>query len=258
MEGIQMKKAIMAFIVVVLLMAQLLSVAAMDAGDAKQEWLSAKQHTQDMQWLHRDAKVAFADDPSDENRADVVASGKKLMDAALDEAEAWLIWKRLEAQENPLVPEDIKESIEQDVESNLETIEELRADVDAVQNQAQMGVVFLKMVGKYAELLTDVARNSGKLWVHIGNTHADTIEAYEEKLRAVAEDEHAIGLLDDAHDELETARENLDKAEDTYMKVKIPGTPFIKFAEGNNYLRAAKANLMAAHKYLNQAYMAMR
>ncbi len=251
-----MKKILSIMIVISLLLLQF--VVAMDAGEAKQAWFDAKKHSQDMQWEHKEAKIAHADNPTDETKEEVVVTGKALMHAALDEAESWLVWKKIEAQENPLVPEDIKESIEEDVESNIETIEGLRVDVDGVENQIQLGLVFFKMVGKYAELLTDVARNSGKVWVHIGNTHADTIEAFEEKLRAVAEDEDAIGLLDKANEELESARSNINKAEDVYRKVHLPGTPLIKFSEGNNYLRAARMNLMGAHRYLNQAYLAMR
>ena len=47
----------------------------------------------------------------------------------------------------------------------------------------------------------------------------------------------------------------LDEAEDAYAEVVLPGTPLIKFSEGNNNLRAARMNLIAAHKNLNQAYM---
>ncbi len=251
-----MKKIISIIIVISLLLLQF--VVALDAGEAKQSWFDAKKHSQDMQWEHRDAKIAHADNPTDETKEEVVVTGKALLYAALDEAEAWLVWKKLEAQENPLVPTTIKESIEDDVESNLETIEGLRVDVDAVENHVQLGLVFFKMLGKYSELLTDVARNSGKVWVHIGNTHADTIEAFEEKLRDVATTEDAIELLDNAKEELESARSNINKAEDMYMKVKAGGTPLIKFSEGNTYLRAAKLNLMSAHRYLNQAYLAMR
>jgi len=46
-----------------------------------------------------------------------------------------------------------------------------------------LGIVYLKMVGKYLELLSDVARDSGKILVYRGNTYFETVEDYESKLR---------------------------------------------------------------------------
>ncbi|MBU2561443.1 MAG: hypothetical protein KKD17_04030 [Nanoarchaeota archaeon] len=252
-----MKRTGMVFILTLLLVLQVAAVSAMTAGEAKNAWLTTKRHSVDMQDQHREAKLAFAGDKSEENRQAVVDTGKAVLYAALDEAEAWLAWKKLEAQENPEVPPDVLESIENDVEANLDKIAELRTDVDAVENQVQLGLVWLKMLGKYFELVSDVARNSGAMWVHIADTKADTIEDYEAKLRETAEEagnEAALSHLDDARSELEIARRNIDNAESTYKLVKIPGTPVLKFAEGNNYLRAAQANLINAHMHLDFAY----
>jgi len=252
-----MKKIISVILVISLLLLQLIPVAAMDAGDAKTAWLEAKMHSKDMQEQHQDAKIAHAADPTEENKEEVVITGKALMYAALDEAESWLVWKKLEAQENPLVPEDIRESIEDDVEANIDKIDELRTDVDGVTNPLELGLVFLKMVGKYTELLTDVARNSGTVWVHIANVHADTIADFEEKLRDVAITDEVSDLLDKANEELNSAKDNINDAEGAFGDVKLPGTPLLKFSEGNSYLRAARMNMVGAHKYLNQAYIAM-
>ena len=155
----------------------------------------------------------------------------------------------------------MKQTIEEDVNVNLAKIDVLREKVDAIETRLDLGVVFLEMVGKYFELLSDVAGDKGKIWVHIANTRADTIEEYEAELREVAEgmddNDDIIEKLDLAVSELESARENINNAEAVYEEVVYPGQPLIKFSEGNNYLRAARANLLSAHRYLNDAFNLM-
>lgn len=253
-----MKKALIVFLLISVLLLQSIAVSALTASEAKAEWREAKQVSKEKQQAHRDAKIDFAGNNSEENKQAVIDTGKETLHAALNEAEAWLIWKQLEAEENPDVPEDLKDDINEDVEKNLEKIDELREEVDDVEGRVELGIVFLKMVGKYFELLTDVSRNSGKMWVHIANKRIETIEDYEEKLRETAEgmddNEEIIEKLDDAKDDIEEAKSNIEKAEDSYGQVKTGGRPLIKFAEGNNYLRTAKTNLLSAHTNLNQAY----
>ena len=253
-----MKKTGIVFMVMAVLLLQPLTVSALTAGEAKQAWRDAKQASRDAQSLHRDAKIEWAANKTDANNQRVIDSGKEVLHAALDEAEAWLVWRSLEVEENPDIPGDLKEEIREDVDANLAKIDELRDEVDGVENRLELGIVFLKMVGKYLELLTDVARNTGRVWVHIGNTMADTVEDYETKLRDAAEglsdNEEIVEALDAALEELETARRNIDSAEAEYLEVVLPGTPLIKFSNGNNYLRIAKNNLISAHGYLNEAY----
>ncbi len=251
-----MKKTMIMFAILLSALLMLQSVSAMSAGEARVEWKDLKRVSQDKKDIHNEAKSDFAIDKSEENRERVVETGKDLLHSALDEAEAWLKWKDLEAEENPEVPSDIKQDIFEDVETNLVKINDLRSDVDAVNNQIELGLTFLKMVGKYFELLADVMRDSGKMWAYIAESHADKIEEFELKLR-VSEDPEVQSLLDDARDELQTARENIDRAEQAYAEVKLPGKPLIKFSEGNNYLRSARANMLAAHSSLDQAYREM-
>jgi len=66
-----------------------------------------------------------------------------------------------------------------------------------------------------------------------------------------------MDLLEKAREELDIGERNIENADMTYDRVEVPGKPFLKFAEGNNYLRAAKVNLISANGYLNQAYRAM-
>ncbi|WP_406656750.1 hypothetical protein V7O62_12915 [Methanolobus sp. ZRKC2] len=249
------------FLMLSMLLIQPLAAATSTASEAKQEWFDAKEKSSETQEAHREAKVAWASDKTNENKQAVIDTGKDALHAALDEAQAWLIWKDLETEENPEIPDELKETIHEDVEANLQTIEELREDVDAIHNELDMGIVYLKMAGKYIELLTDVARNSGNIWVHIANTKADTVEEYEVTLRKAAEsieeNEIIIEKLDLAKTELENARENIDNAEAEYDQVALPGTPLVKFSNGNNYLRIARGNLISAHGHLNQAYNLM-
>ncbi|MDW7732284.1 MAG: hypothetical protein SCH66_07630 [Methanolobus sp.] len=250
-----------ALLMLALLLMQPLAAAASTASEAKQDWYDAKERSVEAQEAHRDTKVTWAANKTDENNQAVIDTGKDALNAALDEAEAWLVWKDLEATENPEIPNELKATIHEDVEMNLQKIDELRADVGGIDTRLDLGLVYLKMVGKYMELLTDVARNSGNMWTHIADTKADTIEEYEATLREAAEDmdnnEAIIGKLDLARTELETARENIDNAEAEYDQVVLPGTPLVKFSNGNNYLRITRGNLISAHGYLNQAYTLM-
>jgi hypothetical protein len=253
-----MKKILTTFFILVLLLFYPVSVIALTSSGAKQNWFDARENSRQAQTEHREAKLAYAADPTPENEQDLIEKGKAVLNAALDEAGAWLTWRNLEVEENPEITDNLKEAIEEDVDANLAKINDLREEVDAVETRLELGIVFLKMIGKYLELLTDVARNTGLVWVHIGNTRADIIEDYEAQLREQAEslqNDEAIEKLDIAKTELETARENINDAESTYNQVVLPGTPLIKFSEGNNYLNSAKGNLVLAHSYLNQAYI---
>ncbi|WP_445474266.1 hypothetical protein ACT9XH_07705 [Methanococcoides methylutens] len=252
------KMSFIALLVLAMLLLQPIAVTALSASDAKQDWYDAKQASVEAQAEHRDAKIEWAADKTEENNQKVIDTGKDALHAALDEVEAWLIWKDLEVEENPDIPDDLKESIQEDVDTNLVKIDELRADVDGVENRFQLGAVFLKMIGSYFELVSDVARNSGFVWVHTANEHADTLEDYEAKLRDAAKDmddnELIIEKLDMAKAEIEDARKNIDNAEEQYEEVRIPGQPLIKFSNGNNYLRIARGNMLSAHRNLNEAY----
>ncbi|MBU0457491.1 MAG: hypothetical protein ABH824_06805 [Nanoarchaeota archaeon] len=249
------KKIVTVFLVILLVLMQVAAVSALTASEAKEDWRDAKELSKETQEKNQDAKIKYAGNKTVENNQEVIDTGKEVLHAALNEAEAWLIWKDLEADENQDVPDDLKDSIKEDVDANLAKIDSLRTEVDGIQTRFDLGVVFLKMIGNYFELLSDVARNSGNVWVYIADTHADKIESYELKLRDAANHkEDVLAKLDSAHLELETARKNIDNAELTYKEVKLPGTPLVKFAEGNNYLRAARANMIAANQNLNQAY----
>jgi hypothetical protein len=253
-----MKKRLVSVFILMLILLQPLAAYALTSSEAKQAWFDARNSSRDAQEAYRDAKVAWAADKTEENNQEVLESGKEVLHAALDEAEAWLIWRSLEVQENPEIPDELKQAIQEDVEANLAKIDELHKDVDGVENRLELGLVFLKMVGKYLELLADVARNTGFVWVHIANTYADTVEDYEAQLReaaqSVAENEDIMEKLDKALSDLESARENIDNAEEEYQQVIIPGTPILKFANGNQFLRIAKNDLISAQANLKQAF----
>ncbi len=255
------KKPVIAFFLIALLMMQCTVVAALTESEAKQVWKNAKKISLEKQEIHFDAKIKFAGNNSEENRQEVVNTGKDVLYAALDEADAWLVWKDLEAQSNPDLPDDLKDTIHEDVDTNLAKIDELRTDVDGIENRLQLGLVYLKIVSKYVELITDVARDSGRILVYLGNAQIDKAEDIESKLRAEAGNMNGnneiIEKLDLAKADLNEARSNVNKAEDSYNQVVLPGTPLIKFKQGNNYLRVAKTNLISAQSNLNQAYTLM-
>ena len=254
----ELKKTIAVSVLFLVLVFQMFTAAALTSYEAKQNWFDARAISREKQEEHRDAKIEYAANPNPENKQDVIDTGKEVLHAALNEVEAWLIWRNLEVEENPEIPSNLKEDIQEDVDRNLRVIEDLRDDVDGIETRLDLGIVFLQMIGKYIELVTDVARNSGKVWVHVGNTLLDRAEDYETKLREAAEEmlnnEEILEKLDLAQEDLDEARENVDSAEQSYLQVVLPGTPLQKFQEGNNYMRTAKSNLISAHNNLNQAY----
>lgn len=251
------------FLISLLLLAATLplAAAALTANDAKQDWYEAREGSREAQEEHRAAKVAWAADKTPEKNQQVVDTGKAALHAALDEAEAWLIWKNREAEENPELPEELVQTIGEDVETNLAKIDALRDEVSAIGNRFELGVVTLKMIGKYIELMTDVARDTGLIWVHIMNVHAETSETYEEELRRAAEgmpdNAAVIAKLDLARAEIRHAGQNIDAATGEYNQVLLPGQPLIRFSNGNNYLQIARGNLLSSHRYLNEAYVLM-
>jgi hypothetical protein len=252
------RKRFLIAIVVVLLLFQPLTVFALTSSEAKQNWYDAKEASREAQQAHRDAKLDYAADKTEENNQKVIETGKYSLQAALDEAEAWLIYVEASLDENPEVPDTLKETIKQDIDLNLAKIDELRIEVDAAENRLELGIVFLKMIGKYLELVTDVARNTGLVWVHIANTYADTIADYEEQMREVVEgmedNEDILDALDEVKSELETARSNIDDAESEYLNVVIGGSPLLSFSNGNQHLRIAKNHMIEAQRGLREAY----
>lgn len=226
--------------------------------EAKAEWIQAQQSRLTADADYRQAVLDYQKDKTPENDQKVIDTAKIVLAAALDEAEAWLIWKRIEAREDSRVPSDIKANIDADVEKNLATIETLRADVAGIQNRLQAGAVFLKIVGSYAGLLADVARNTGAMWSYIGNSLAASASDFEAKLRTAAagieDNADILAKLDAAKAEIAAAKSSIGIAEAAYKNVRLPGTPLVKFAEGNAYLRQARANLVNAQAQLAYAF----
>jgi hypothetical protein len=245
-------------VIVLMLLLQPLAVFALTSTEAKQDWREAKQESRQAQEAHRTAKIQWASNKTQENNQQVIDTGKEALHAALNEAEAWLIWRQLEIIENQEVPDELEQTILYDINVNLAKIDELRQEVDKADNRVELALVFFKMIGKYLELVVDVARNTGLVWVHIANTYAETIEDYEAQLREAAEQinnsDEIIEKLDQAHDELISAYDNIEDAETEYIQVTIPGNPLLSFANGNQHLRIAKNNLVAAHMNLKHAY----
>ena len=256
-----MKKALFAVFFLTILLLQPLSVAALTADEAKEEWREARIDSIEARGDYRVARLRYIDSRTYKNEEWVIEKGKCSLHAALDEAEAWLVWVNLDTQEKTEISDELKERIDEDVNINLEKIESLRTEVDSIETRGELGITFIKLIGEYLELLTDASRNMGIVWVSVADERADTIEDLESRLRDAAEEmddnERIIDNLDMAMEELEQARENIDSANSTYGEVRLPGQPLIKFSEANNYLRAARTNMLSAHRYLNDAFNLM-
>jgi len=253
-----MRQKTSAIILAIILFTQIIAVSALSTGDAKNEWLNLKQISKEKRELYRDAKTDFAAYNSEVNKQDIINTGKETLHAALNEAEAWLIWKELVAKENSQIPANLKSAIESDVETNLGKINGLRSEVDSITDRLDLGIVFLKMIGKYSELITDVARNNGLVLVYRANLRIESLESFEGKLRAVAKDTDSNEELDLALLSIQEAKSNIEKSKNAYNKVIIGGTPLIKHAEANSYLGVARVNMLEAHSHLTVAYKQIR
>ncbi|MBU0540647.1 hypothetical protein KKF59_03450 [Patescibacteria group bacterium] len=253
-----MKKIIAVLTLVASLSANTLPALAATPSELRQVWLDAKQVRLDADAEYRQAQLDYKKDKTPENDQRVIDTAKTVLNDALDEAEAWLKWKRLEADENPRVPADLKSNVDNDVDANLAKIDGFRTDVAGIENRLQVAVVFLKIVGGHTSLLTDVARNSGAMWVYIGEQLASKVSDYETKLRTAAADmsdnTEALAKLDVVKNELAAANKKIALAKTAYEKVRLPGTPLRKFAEANAYLRQAKTNLINAQVQLNHVF----
>jgi len=220
------------------------------AADAGQAYLAAQQKRLTAEQAYKTDLAAFNADKTPENEKQAVTSGKVLLSAWLDEAQTWLEWKDAQAQEDANLPQNLRDDIHSDVAKNLEKISGLRQDVDGVETLGQGVLVFLKMIGAYGGLLADVARNTGAAWVIGGNKILANADAYEVKLRTAAEKKNnsaeIIPKLDMAKSALAAARNNVNAAEAAYKLVVTPGTPLVRFADGNRKLNQARLDLLSA------------
>lgn len=252
-----MKKTWIVAVVIASLVFQIGLASALTSGEAKQAWLSAMQEKISADAAYKQAQLNYAADKTPENEQKVIDTAKTVLNTVLDEAEAWLVWKNQEAKASD-VPAELKADIAADVQRNLDKITTLRGDVARIKTRLDVAGVFLKMVGSYVELLTDVARNTGAIWVNLGNKIADKTADFEIKLRTTANgmvnNTEIIAKLDIAKSEIDLARTQINAAETAYKLVVLPGTPLVKFAEGNSYLRQARVNLFAAAEQLQGAF----
>lgn len=256
------KHIFLSILLISILMLQVVSISAISASQAREEWRNTKQESKNMREAYREANLKWMGDKTDSNNEAAIEAGKDSLNAALDEVEAWLNWKKAEVESNDEAPSELKDEILEDIDKNMGVIEELRGEVNEIQNRIQLGVTWLRMVGKYLELITDVSRNSGKIWVWIANERINNLEEFESRLREIAEeiDDNAdiLEKLNEAQDEIESAREDVEDAEEAYEVVVAGKRPLMSFHEGNQYLRLARVNMLNAHRNLNQATRLMR
>jgi len=252
-----MKKSWIVIVVIASLIFQVGLASALTPGEARQDWLSAMQARISADAAYKQAQLNYTADKTPENDQKVIDTAKTVLNTALDEAEAWLVWKNQEAKASD-VPAELKASIATDVQRNLDKITTLRGDVARIKTRVDVAGVFLKMIGAYVELLADVARNTGAVWVYTGNQIADRTADYEIKLRTTAnglvDNAEILAKLDIAKSEITLARTQINAAETAYKQVVLPGTPLVKFSEGNSYLRQARINLSAAAGQLQTAF----
>lgn len=259
-----MTKTIVLSLIIGLLIGLLPAVALMQSQEqAKQKWQNALQSRQTAANKYQQDRGNYLSNRSPANEQKYINSAKKMFLAALDEAEAWLEWRKTADQANSEIPDNIKESIKNAVDANLAKIDPLRVEVREVTSQLEGQAVFLRMLSRWTELLADVARNTGYLWVYQVEQRIETTERYESQLREKVKyspnKSDLINKLNLAKNEIASAKNNVSLANTAYNLVVMGGIPLIpitKFVEGNDYLRQAKLNLLNAHSQLEFVYNA--
>jgi hypothetical protein len=231
---------------------------AISDSSAKQDWLAGMKARVAKEEIHLTAKNTYKDDSSEENNQEVIKTGRELLAAVLDEVDYWLIWQKVKAENNSQVSSELQRKILDDVEKNQLKVEGLQKEVSEIDNRIELGVVFIKMIGSYLDLLTDVARNSGLAWVEVGYRLISVGVDYENKLREATEDiEDSAGIiskLDEAKTKLSEALEHVKVANGYYEKVKVPGQPLKNFTNGNVEIRNARNSLLSANQLLIESF----
>ena len=144
-----MKKIIATLVLVTSMATNALPALAESQNELRQTWLNAKKIRLEADAAYRQAQLDYKKDKTLENDQRVIDAAKTVLNDALDEAEAWLKWKQLEADDNIDVPEGIKNNVDSDVEANLAKIDGFRADFAGIENRLQVIGVFIKIVGGY-------------------------------------------------------------------------------------------------------------
>ncbi len=253
-----MKKTAYAVAVLALFVSSAFCVRAVSSSQAWKDWAEARGRRMQAEATYGAATLQDRQNKTPENDRIVVTAAKSLLNAWLDEAQTWLTWRDLEAQQNPDVPASIRKSIDGDVNRSMGKISELRDQVAAFKTVPEGIDVWVKLVGNYLNLTVDVARNSGAMWVAVGDKMLDTADNYEVRLRAAAlragNSSSSRGKLDNAKSELAAARNEMRQADESYRQVVIPGEPVVMFNQGNSYLMQAKEHLINAQSQMAAAF----
>lgn len=254
-----MKKILAIFAVFLLFSVVVLASIA----DARQTWLEARETHIELQQEWREAQQLVARENTPENVENVVNKAKVSLNSGLDEAIAFF-----ELQKEKLttadVSDDLKQTIESDLNKNIDAAEALKDDVNSIQTRVEVGITSLKILDAYLNLLVDVMRDSGFVYVEKARLRVEKLEQFrdmlQEKVNLAPESkkQELEGLMDDLNKNIQDAKDNIDEAEDNYKSITQKEGSRLKFQQGNTNIMQSRNEMLMAFQNIQQIVQVLR
>jgi len=219
--------------------------------DARLKWLDAKEKSLELRQEWQEAQRLVAANNTPENTANVIEKAKASLNSGLDEAVAFFEFHK-EKLTNEDISSDLKSTIESDINKNIDIANGLKNDVDAIKTRAEVGIVSLNIIDAYLNLLVDIMRDSGLVYVEKANLRVGKLEEWRDKLNekiALApEDKKAElnRLMDDLNKNLDYAKQEINDAETKYRSITKKEGSGIAFAEGNTLIMKSRSHMVLA------------
>ena len=239
------------------------SFAFADLESARLKWLEAKETHLGLQQEWRQAQLLVAANNTQENIENVIEKAKAALNAGLDEAIAFFEFHK-EKLTSADVSDELKATIESDLNKNIDVAEGLKDDVNAITTRAEVGVVSLKIIDAYLNLLVDVMRDTGLVFVEKANLRVEKLEEFrdtlQEKVDIAPEDkkEDLDKLMESLNVHIDEAKSAIDSAEEAYNSITKKEGSRIAFEKGNTLIRQSRSHMVLAFQDIRQIVKKLR
>lgn len=251
-----MKKLSILFILLVVFS----SIAYADLNYAKQKWIDDVVYHEKTKIEWQAAQKLVAESNTPENVQNVIDKAKISLNAGLDAAIAFFEFQK-EKLTGVDISENLKDIIRNDLDENIGVAESLKTDVGNIKTRLEVGLVTLKIVDKYLDLLVDVMRDSGLVFVEKADNRYDKLNNFRDKVESKIpegkEDDYK-DLLDKVESNMNEAKSNIDGAEAKYKSIIQKQGSRIAFQEGNNLIRQSNQNMKLAFENLRLIVIKLR
>lgn len=229
-------------------------------GDLKQEWIDAKAVHKEARDVWKEAQVLVNSVNTPENVRNVIDKAKISLNAGLDEAIAYFEFQKDKLLDSD-ISDDLKVVIQADIDNNLGIANDLKNDVAGITTRLQIGIVTLKIVDKYLDLLVDIMRDTGLVFVEKGNNRHDKLDNFRDRIESnIPADSKSDyqELLDKIENNMNEAKSNINSAEAKYKSITQKQGSGVAFREGNNLMRQSNQNMKLAFENLRLIVIRLR